>query len=301
MIITNGCIEAVSLCLQAVATPGDTIVVESPTYPWFLQIIEDLSMLALEIPTDPQTGIDIDSLARALETNPVKACLMIPNFHNPLGCVMPEANKQALVDLLNQKGIALIEDDIHGELFHSQQRPSALKNYGREGLVLYCSTFSKTLAPGLRIGWTLPGRFKRWVQKLKLNLSIASSALNQHILATYLRDGAYDRHLRHLRTALKKQTDYMTKAIARYFPPGTRLTAPEGGPVLWVKLAEHIDGLNIFNEAQQQKIAIMPGCMCSTTGNYNNFIRLSCGWPWSQAIEKGMQILGAIIAAHQQN
>ena len=301
MIITNGCIEAVSLCLQAVAAPGDTIVVESPTYPWFLQIIEDLNMLALEIPTDPLTGIDIDSLARALETNPVKACLMIPNFHNPLGCVMPEANKQALVELLNQKEIPLIEDDIHGELFHTHQRPSTLKAYDRKGLVLYCSSFSKTLAPGLRVGWTLPGRFKRQVQKLKLNLTIASSALNQQILRAYLRDGAYDRHLRRLRTALKNQTDHMTRAIARYFPAGTRVTAPEGGLVLWVELGEHIDGLSIFNQAREHKIAIMPGCMCSTTDNYNNYVRLSCGWPWNRAIEKGMQTLGAIIAAHTQS
>jgi DNA-binding transcriptional MocR family regulator len=159
MVITSGCIEAVSLCLQAVGGAGDTVVVESPTYPWFLQIIEDQNKFALEIPTDPRTGIDLKQLERAVQKNAVAACLLVPNFHNPLGFEMPAEKKKALVRMMGQKKIPIIEDNIHGELYFGNARPATLKSMDRKGLVLHCASFSKTLSPGLRVGWTLPGRF----------------------------------------------------------------------------------------------------------------------------------------------
>ena len=295
LVITNGCIEAVGLCLQAVARPGDTIVVESPTYPWFLQLIEDLNMLALEVPTDPQTGIDLKALVRAADENKVAACLLVPNFHNPLGFVMPEENKQALVELLGERRIAIIEDDIHGELFFEGTRPIPLKAYDQRGMVLYCSSFSKTLAPGLRIGWVMPGRYRDRVRRLKLNLSIASPTLNQMVMAEFLKDGAFDRHLRKLRQAVKIQTANIAMAVVRHFPEGTKMTAPQGGVTLWIELAKTVDSLKVFQEARQQRIAIMPGSMCSTTSRYDHCIRLSCGFPWSESLAAGIQTLGEIV------
>ena len=295
LVITNGCIEAVGLCLQAVARPGDTIVVESPTYPWFLQLIEDLNMLALEVPTDPQNGIDLEALARAVRENTVAACILVPNFHNPLGCVMPEAHKKRLVTMLEAGGIPIIEDDIHGELFFEGTRPTSLKAYDRQGMVLYCSSFSKTLAPGLRLGWTIPGRYRDRVRRLKLNLSIASPTLNQLVMAAYLKDGAFERHLRRLRPALMTQAANLALAVARYFPEGTKMTSPKGGVTLWIELANKIDALQVFHQAREQRIAIMPGIMCSTTRRYRHCIRLSCGFPWSDALEAGVKTIGDII------
>ena len=294
-VITNGCIEAVGLCLQAVARPGDTIVVESPTYPWFLQVIEDLNMLALEVPTDPLQGIDLTALSRAVDENKVAACLLVPNFHNPLGFVMPEENKRALVEMLGERRIPIIEDDIHGELFFEGTRPAPLKAYDRRGMVLYCSSFSKTLAPGLRIGWVMPGRYRDRVRRLKLNLSIASPTLNQMVMAEFLKDGAFDRHLRKLRQAVKIQAANIALAVARYFPEGTKMTAPQGGITLWVELSKTVDSLKVFHEARQQRIAIMPGSMCSTTRRYDHCIRLSCGFPWSEALASGIETLGEIV------
>ena len=301
VIITNGCVEAVSYCLQAVASRGDTIIVESPTYPWFLQMIEDLNMLALELPTHPQTGIDLESVSTAINSHNVKACILVVNFHNPLGFVMPDENKKALVRLLNQKKVALIEDDIHGDLFFGSKRPSTLKSYDESGRVLYCSSFSKTLSPGIRIGWTLPGIYKNAVTQLKLNHSVASQPVTQYALGEYLRGGAYDRHLRTLRTALKNQVSNMATAIANYFPENTRITAPRGGFFLWVELDPKVDSLHVFREAQRRKIAILPGIMCSTTLKYKHFIRLSCGFPWSPDIEKGVRSLGEIVRQNQQS
>jgi DNA-binding transcriptional MocR family regulator len=279
----------------AAAAKGDTIMVESPTYPWFLQIIEDLNLLALELPTHPRTGIEIDQVKKAISQHDIKACILVSNFHNPLGLMMPEENKQRLVEMLNRNKIAIIEDDIHGDLYFGEKRPTTLKSYDREGMVLYCSSFSKTIAPGLRIGWTLPGKFKAQVKQLKLNHTIASPPLVQYAVAEYLRGGAYDRHLRKLRTALKNQVSNMATAIARYFPEGTRITAPRGGLVLWVELNRRVSSLEVYREARRKSIAILPGIMCSTTPKFKHFIRLSCGFPWSSEVERGVQILGSIV------
>jgi DNA-binding transcriptional MocR family regulator len=295
MVITSGCIEAVSLCLQAVGSPGDTVVVESPTYPWFLQIIEDQNKFALEIPTDPQTGVDLDQLERAVRKNAVAACLLVPNFHNPLGFEMSEEKKKALVKMMAGKQIPIIEDNIHGELYFGKTRPNTLKSMDRLGLVLHCASFSKTLSPGLRVGWALPGRFTDRVKRLKMNGTIASPTLNQQVVAQFLKTGAFDRHLRRLRTALKNQITNTALAIARYIPEGTRITAPQGGLTLWVELDKRVDGLKVFQEARKQKISIFPGIICSTTGRYGNFIRISCGYPWSAAVEGGIITLAEII------
>lgn len=294
MVITNGCIEAVSFCLQAVAKAGDTIVVESPTYPWFLQIIEDLKMFALEVPTDPEHGIDLEALENALDNNTVSACLMIPNFHNPLGFEMAQDKKEALIELLAQNDIPLIEDNIHGDLFFGKSPPTTLKALDKKGLVLHCSSFSKTLSPGLRVGWALPGRYTERVRRLKLNASIAPPTLNQYVIAEFLKGGSYDRHLRTLRRALKNQVANTALAIARHFPGNTRISAPRGGLTLWVELDKGIDGLKLFHAARKHRISIFPGAICSCTGKYRHFIRVSCGYPWDQTIENGITTLAKI-------
>lgn len=294
IVVTNGCVEAVSFCLQAVASKGDTIIVESPTYPWFLQMIEDLNMFALELPTSPKTGIELGAVEKAIAAHNVKACILVPNFHNPLGFELPEANKKRLVELMSENRIAIIEDDIHGDLYFGDKRPTTLKSYDQNGLVLYCSSFSKTLAPGLRLGWTMPGKLKIAVKQLKLNHTVASPTLIQYAAAEFLRGGAYDRHLRKLRTALKNQVSHMAMAIAKYFPSDTRITAPRGGLVLWVELSRKVDSLAFYREAQRRRIAILPGIICSTTPKFKHFIRISCGFPWTAPIEEGVKVLGEI-------
>jgi len=295
IIITNGCMEAVNICLRAVAKPGDIIIVESPTFFCFLQLIEDLNMLALEIPTDPEQGIDIKALKQALEQNDVKACIFIPNFHNPLGCVISSNKKRQLVELLSKKNIPIIEDDIYGDLYFGKTRPSTLKSFDKKGLVLYCSSFSKTLAPGLRIGWTIPGIYKETVKRLKLNTSIVSPTLNQYIISEFLKSGSYDRHLRKLRTCLKNQVSNTALAIARYFPEDTKITAPQGGLTLWVQLNEAVDGLKLYHEAIKRNISFLPGIICSNSKKYKNFIRICCRYPWNDKVEKGIIQLAKII------
>ncbi len=297
IIITNGCLDAIQLCLRAVAGPGDTILVESPTFTCYLQLIEDLKMLVLELPTDPVHGLDFVALQQAVAGAEIKACILNPNFQNPLGFAMAAADKQQVVDFLNHHQVPIIEDDIYGDLFFGPCRPSTLKSFDRQGLVLYCSSFSKSLAPDLRVGWTMAGRFSEQVKRLKFNAAIASSKLNQWVVAEFLQNGHYDRHLRKLRTSLKNQVANTGLAVARYFPAGTKISAPQGGYILWVQLPAGIDGMAVFNAAKKRKIFILPGRISSSSGNFQNCIRISCGLPWGARIEEGIRSLGEIVGA----
>lgn len=295
IVITNGCIEAVTISLQSVTQPGDTVLVESPSFPWFLQLMEDLDLHALEIPTHPQSGVDLKALQAAVEQHPVKACIFIPSFNNPLGYLMSEEDKEAMVALMADKKIPIIEDDIYGELYFTASRPTPLKAFDRKGLVLYCGSFSKCLAPGLRIGWALPGRYFERFKRIRLNRAISGPGLPQWVVARYLKEGNYERHLRRLRTHLKNQMGNTALAVARYFPKGTKISAPQGGLCLWVQLNARLDSLQLFRKAIAHNIAILPGVMCATGDTFINCIRISCGMPYTDAIDQGLKTLAGIL------
>ncbi len=227
IITTNGCLEAVSLCLRAVASPGDTILVESPVFHCFLQLIEDLNMYVVELPGCSDTGIDPASFETAVSSNKIKACLLNPNFQNPLGSVISGKNKEAILKIANAWSLPIIEDDIYGDLYFGDKRPTTFKSMDTQGIVLYCSSFSKTLAPGLRTGWTLPGRFKRQVIRMKLNTQLSTPNINHRIVSRFLDTGAYDRHLRRMRNQIKNQASAL--ALANHFPKDTQTTFPRGG------------------------------------------------------------------------
>ncbi len=296
IIVTNGCMDAIDLCLRAVAREGDVILIESPTFLCYLQLIEDLNMQALEIPVDPDTGFDLEQLEQALEEHDVRAALVNANFHNPLGYVMSDKAKQQLVDIITGRNIPLIEDDIYGDLYFTETRPVPLKHFDRNGLVLYCSSFTKSLAPDLRVGWTIPGRFKEKVKRIKFNSNVASSQLNQMVAARFLASGAYERHLRKMRNSLKKNCANMMLGVARYFPDGTRVSAPKGGICLWVELDKRVDCIELFERAGRANIAIVPGNLCSVTDRYNHCLRINYGYPWNDRLEAGVETLGRIVS-----
>jgi DNA-binding transcriptional MocR family regulator len=295
IVVTNGCMEAVSLCLQSVAQAGDTILVSSPTFPWFLQLIEDFGMYALEIPAITPEGIDISLVLEAINRYTIQACILMANFSNPLGYLMPDEKKKELVDLLSSHRIPLIEDDIYGELYFDSKRPIPFKAFDRTGNVLYCASFSKTLSPGLRVGWTAPGIYLDTVRRRKLNQNIANPGITQIAAANFLQAGNFDRHLRRLRTNLKHQVSNMALAIARFFPAGTKISSPRGGFTLWVQCPDGLDSLNVFRRALKNQIAILPGIICATTGIYGNCIRISCGMPYDDHIEAGIKVLADIV------
>ena len=298
VLVTNGCIEALNLALRAVAQPGDTIAVESPTFYGLLQVLESLGLRALEIPTSPQTGLSIEALDLALQTyDDIKAVVVIPHLQNPLGSVMPDAHKQRLVMLCERHGIALIEDDTYSELLDVDSTPRAVKswdNASANGNVIHCASLHKILAPGLRLGWIAAGRWQPRVEMLKYAQTRNNEVLSQIGAGEFMATGAYDRHLRRLRTALAGQRERTAEAIARHFPTGTRLNLPNGGLQLWVELPGGLSSERLFNAALREGILIAPGWLFSNTARTDHFLRLNCGWPYDDAIDNGLRRLGAL-------
>jgi DNA-binding transcriptional MocR family regulator len=297
IVVTNGALEALNLCLQAVARPGDSIIIESPTFYAALQALERIGLKAIEVPTHPRDGVDLDALALALERHQPKACWLMTNFQNPLGSLMPDAKKQALVALLAKHQVPLIEDDVYGELYFASKRPAHAKAYDQQGLVMHCSSFSKCLAPGYRIGWVASGRFTRQIARLQLTTTLSASAPGQAALADYLAKGGYDKHLRQLRHVLALQQAAMIEAVVRYFPRGTRATRPEGGYFLWVELPGKVDALEVHRQALALGISVAPGPMFSARQEFGNCLRLNYGHPWDARAEAAFVTLGQVIAA----
>jgi len=292
-VTTQGGMEAVNLCLRAICRSGDTVAVESPTFYGFLQTIEMLGLHALEIPSCPNRGINLDTLRYAIEHNSISACIVVSNFSNPLGSCMLEEDKKNLVELLRDHGIPLIEDDIYGDLSYDDERPVVAKAFDTEGMVLLCSSFSKTIAPGYRVGWIAPGRFQGQVERLKVVSNIATATPTQLAIAEFLANGGYDHYLRKVRRIYRQQTTSMAQAVAKSFPDGTRVTRPSGGYVLWVELPNSIDSLKLYEEALNAGITIAPGPIFSAKGKYRNCVRLNAGF-WSEKIERAVWTLGEL-------
>lgn len=293
-VATNGCMEALNLCLRAVTKPGDTVAIESPAYFGVLQAIESLGLKALEIPTSPREGISLEALAMALNTRRVKACIVVATVSNPLGSVMPDAHKKRLVQMLEDADIPLIEDEVFADLSFAEPRPAPAKRYDRTGNVMLCSSFTKVLAPGFRIGWVAPGRYRPQVELLKFINSVATTELLQVTIAEFLREGGYDHHLRRLRRVFHDNVAACTAAIEQSFPEGTGVTRPQGGFLLWIELPPAVDVLELHAQALANGIAIAPGPMFSATGRYRNCLRLSCGHPWSSELQRAVLRLGEL-------
>lgn len=294
IIVTTGATEAINLCLQAVAPPGSAIAVESPTYYALLQAIERMGMRAVEIATDPAQGIDLEALERAIVEQGVAACIVMPNFQNPLGFQMRDERKRAMVEMLARHQVPAIENDVYHELYYGDVHPTSLKNYDTRGLVLHCNSFSKTLSPANRIGWALPGRYKAQVEKLKFLNTLNTPALPQLAIAEYLKNDGYDYHLRKVRKAYAQQASIMAAAVRRFFPAGTSVSAPAGGYLLWVTLPHGVRALELYARAQERGISIGAGNIFATGDAFQHCIRLNYSYPWNAGVEAAVRILGLL-------
>jgi len=296
VIITSGATEALSISLRTVAKRGDIIAVESPTYFAVLRMIEMMGMLAVEIETDPATGLNLGALEEAFDTMDIKAVLASPNISNPLGCQMPEENKRELVNLLAERDIPLIEDDVYGSVYFSDKAPRPAKSYDLNNIVLSCSSFSKTLSPGHRICWVIAGRYHKQFLQFKMAWSSATSSINQLALAEFLSSGQYDRHLVRLRMTMREQVEKGRFMIAKNFPKGTCISNPRGGNVLWVEMPKGCNCIDIFNRALEFDIGVTPGILFSATRRFKNYLRINCGFPWNDANQKALVTLGQIVS-----
>lgn len=300
IVVTNSCTEAMSLCLRAVTRPGDTVAVESPAYYVMLQLLESLGLKALEIPTDPATGLSVAALDLATREGKVAAVLLVPNASNPLGSVMPDESKRKLAQLMAARNVPVIEDDIYGDLCFDACRPWPLKSFDPEGKsagnVMLCASYSKCLSPALRIGFVAAGKYRAAVALQKTLASGGTNPITQRVLAEMLESGTYERQVRGLRRQYQGQVEQTMAAVARHFPAGTRMARPQGGFVLWVELPGAVDTALLWRRASAAGIAFVPGNLFSPSGLYHNCLRLNCGNPWSNAIEAALERLGAMAA-----
>lgn len=294
ILVTNGCMEAVNLCLDAITRPGDIIAVESPTYHGILQSLEQRGLRALEIGVNPQTGLCLDDLEEGLNNNKVAACVFMPSCHNPTGSVMPEANKIRLVRMLGERNIPLIEDDALGELIYQNgTRPA--KAYDQHDNVLYCSSFSKILAPGFRVGWVSAGKYHTTIEKLKYGSNISTSGVFQDAIGKYLESGEYDKHIRKMRLTLQSQMLRYISAITASFPAETKLSVPQGGLSIWIELPPETDAFELQKMALQKGIGICPGHIFSTSDFFHHYIRLNYCPLWNNTTEKAIKTLGRLL------
>ncbi|MEW6120136.1 MAG: PLP-dependent aminotransferase family protein [Pseudomonadota bacterium] len=294
IVITTGCQEALTLALRAVTRPGDVVAVESPAFYGLLHVMESLGLEALEIPSHPREGMALDALGFALERWPVKACVVVPNFSNPLGFLMPDASKRTLVSLLGKHGIPLIEDDVYGDLGFDHRRPTTCMALAPRADIIHCSSFSKTLAPGLRVGWVAAGKHRERIEYLKYVSSIASPTAPQLAVAELLESGRYERYLREVRGKYASAVARMGDAVMKYFPEGTRVSQPRGGFVLWVELPGRIDSFELARRALKEGVSIAPGPLFSASGKFRNFIRLSCARVWDDRLERALAKLARL-------
>ncbi len=293
IIITNGCHEALVLALRCVTQPGDTVAIESPSYYGFLQAMQGLGLNILEIPNHPDTGLSLEALDFALARWTIKAVIVTPNFSNPMGSQMPSDRKAALVARLQALDTVLIEDDIYSELFHQGSRPDTCLQYDEAGdTVILCSSVSKTLAPGLRIGWGISPRFAPQLIEQKLLLNIATASLPQAWVAELLISAKWQQHLSLVRRRHAQAMAKMQQAVMTFFPEGTRISQPRGGFVLWVELAASLDGTALMRHAIEHHISITPGTLFAINGAFRHCIRLNAAVHWSAQVEAAIAFLG---------
>ncbi len=294
VVATHGAMEALGLALRATCAPGQAVLIESPQYFGILQALQQQGLRVVELPAHPEDGVDLAHVEEALSRFDLAAGLFIPNFSNPLGTLMSDEKKARLVELFARHDVPLIEDDIYAELSFQGARPRPLKAFDRGGGVLTCSSFSKTVSPGLRAGWLAPGRYLERVKALQLSSTLGASSLSQAVLSDFLASKEYERHLASLRTHFSLHVGRVSTAVRECFPEGTRLTAPRGGFVLWVELPRGTDAVELSRRALDSGISVSPGVLFSAGPRYRHHLRLSCGNRWSPPLGRALERLGAL-------
>ncbi len=301
IVITTGCHEALSVSIRAVCEPGDIIAVESPTFHGTMQTLRGFGIRVIEIPTDSVTGISLEALELAFEQWPIKAVVVVPNCNNPLGFIMPEARKRALLTLAQRFDAAIIEDDVYGELAWDYPRPITIKSLDMDGRVLLCSSFSKTLAPGLRVGWVAPGRYRDRVLHMKYIGTGSTATQPQHAVAEFIRLGHYLPHLRRMRQMYQRNYETFSCWVRHYFPGGICVSRPQGSFLMWIELPEAFDAVRLNTELQALKLQVAPGSLFSASGKYRNCLRLNYGLPMSDQTEQAIAHLGAAVERAMQS
>lgn len=297
IVITAGALEALNLSLQAVTEPGDWVIVENPCFYGALQALERLKLKALSIATDVREGIDLNALEQALNDYPVKACWLMTNSQNPLGFTLSAEKKAHLVALLTKHNVTLIEDDVYSELYFGREKPLPAKAWDSQDMTLHCSSFSKCLVAGFRIGWVAAGKHARRIQQLQLMSTLSTSSPMQLALVDYLATKRYDAHLRRLRRTLAERKQQAWQSLMRHLPAEVKIHHNDSGYFLWLELPAPLDAGKLSEQALAHHISIAPGKMFSTSDAWTPFFRFNTSWAWGEREEQAVIQLAKLISA----
>ena len=295
ILITNGCIEALSFSIQVATSEGDSIAIESPVFMGAIQLIKELNRKIIPIPTSAEEGMDLDVLESVLRKKKIKAVLMTAAFQNPLGFIMPEDKRIRAVALTAKYGVPVIEDDLYSDCSHRFTIERPLKSFDKHSNVIYCSSFSKTISPGLRIGWLMGGNYHRECRNIKITQTLGGSYLLQRAAADFLQHGRYENHVKKLQKSISRQAVELKQLLSGSLPERTAISSPRGGYFFWIELPEEIDTLDLFDKALKEKISIVPGKVFSSGERFANCLRLSFASPVTDKTREGIKKLGSII------
>jgi len=297
VIITEGGMAAISLIIKHFTIPGDTVALESPFYYNFLFLLREFGLRVIEIPAGPDTGMNLDILEFVISRHPVKAVITVPTNNNPTGSTMPDENKRKLVQMLEEKNILLLEDDIYGDVSFEDKQPKVCKAFDSTDSTILCSSFSKSLAPGLRLGWMVPGKHYEKVLAVKTMTNVATGLPSQYMALNFLRGGHYDRHMRQLNRMAAERMHNLREAVINNFPPEAEVTNPGGGFVLWINLPGSGDMNQVYKQARAAGVLFTPGSLFSLEGRWNSALRLSAGY-YKPDMEDDIMLLGRIITGN---
>ncbi len=304
ILITSGSQQALDLIGKVFINPGDRVLVERPTYLGALQAWNAYQAEYISVPLD-EDGMCLDGLEEALRNGP-KFIYALPNFHNPAGVTLSLERRQQLVEAAEKNGVPIIEDDPYGQLrYEGDHLPSLVRLESElqrddgalySGNVIYLSTFSKTLAPGLRLGWIIaPVEVTRKLVQAKQGTDLHTSTLTQMMAYEAARGGFLDKHIKRIREVYGQRRRVMLTALERYFPEGVHWTRPQGGLFLWVTLPEEMDAAELLREAVKEKVAFVPGTAFYADGGGQNTMRLNFSNATPEQIEEGILRLGRVI------
>jgi len=287
--ITNGCIDAVATALNVVSKPGDTIAINSPCFNGLLELLALLDRKVIEIPSTEQ-GIDIEQLQSLAENNMIKACLFTANFQNPTGHSLSLAQKQWLAHFAEKYRLPIIEDDVFIELHHNYGMPLPIKHWDTKGWVLWCGSISKTISPGLRLGWCSAGRYS---QAFKYHSNVHSLGVNQPVqqgICDFIDKGHYAKHVKKINHLLHSQMIDYCALLKKLLPESAVISSPSGGIVIWVQVVG-VNTQELVNACESENIYIRSGNIFSTHNVYDDCFRINVGWPLNENIEKQLKYI----------
>ena len=298
VLVTTGSEQALDLVGKAFVNPGDTVLVEQPTYLCALDVFRSYGANFASVEMD-EDGMKMDALEEALKANPnTKLIYTVPNFQNPTGRTMTEERRKQLAELAEKYDVYVLEDNPYGEIRFAGQHVPAVKSFDKSGHVFYMSTFSKTLAPGFRLGWLVAD--KAVVNKLtvlKQSADLHTDNLAQFAVAQFFADNDVDAHVKEISALYGKRKDLMLEGIKKYFPEGVKYTDPEGGMFLWVEVPGVDDTVELFKECLEHDVAFVPGDPFFAGEVQPGAFRLNYSNMKEDQIEVGLKRLGAALTA----